>query len=299
MNPEILVSAIATGIIGSAAILLPTIAIALVYQHGRYIPIWLPDLGLLGAYITHSLWSNLTSYGAIAITLAILVCAGFAILFHIFLFQPFLRNGDLLSPLLIGVGLSQIFQAIAGIYGAGMSQHYPDNLLQEQVFVDFLGVSFYRIDFGFIILTFITLSILFWFLRSTHLGLQTRAVISNPDFSASLGLPVKYVAVLVICFSVTLLVVGTVLRGIRYDLQPAMMVYPGLTAITACIVATRGRLVLAIAVVTVMEILTALAGVYTVAAPFQRAIPFILLLLYLLVRAWLSVHSSPKLKLSA
>ena len=38
------------------AFLLPTLAVALVYEHGKYVPLWLPDLGMAGAFIVHALW---------------------------------------------------------------------------------------------------------------------------------------------------------------------------------------------------------------------------------------------------
>ena len=244
---DVLVPSVAGGVLNAAGLFLLVIAIGLLYHHGRYVPIWLPDLGLLGAFIIHALWSR--SSVSLAVLLSAVICCAIAMLIHVLLIGPLLRNQDTLGPLLIGVGLSQVFQAITGIYGSGMSQHYPENFLSKQSFVGTLGVSIYQVDYAFVGCALATTVGLGYLLRYTHLGLHTRAVFANPAFAKSLGIRVSAVNCIVLCFAAVLALAATTMRGIRFDLQPNMMLYPGLVAISACIVAGQGRIGMSLLVV--------------------------------------------------
>ena len=51
--------------------------------------------------------------------------------------------------------------------------------------------------------------------------------------------------------------------GVRYDLQPGMMFYPGLGAIAACVAAGPGRRVTALGGVVGMEVVISLVGIFS------------------------------------
>ncbi len=283
MSSDLLIPTITTGVFGGAALLLPTLAVALLYQHGRYIPLWLPDLGVVGAYVVHALWTRGVP-GSVSAVIAFALTITLAWIIQRTLVARFLSSKDYLSPLLIGLGLSQMFQAVASYYGEGMSQHYPDNVWANQFFSTTLMRSVYWVDLAFIVLTILVLGGSYAYLYHTNWGTKVRMVIANPDDARKLALPVRSTDAIVLAVAAILVTTGTLMRGIRFDLQPSMMFYPGLSVIAACIVATPGRPITALAVVVVMQVLASIVGTIPSCSAFQRAIPFAVLLAVLLVR---------------
>jgi len=284
MSLELLIPAITTGVLGGAALLLPTLAVALLYQHGRYVPLWLPDLGLVGAYVMHALWTRGVP-GTLSAVFTLGVVVVLAWIIHRTLIARFLSVKDYLSPLLVGLGLSQMFQAVASFYGEGMSQHYPKSIWANQFFSKTLGTSICWVDIAFIGVTLVVLAGLYVYLHFTNWGTKVRMVIANPADARKLALPVRTVDAIVLGVAVILVTAGTIMRGIRFDLQPSMMFYPGLGAIAACIVATPGRRVTALGVIVGIEVIASLVGTIPAYSAFQRAVPFAVLLAVLVFRA--------------
>lgn len=282
MTETTILPSLAAGLMSGGAVLLVTVGVALLYEHGRYVPLWLPDLGVLGAYLFHALWT----WGvppAIGAVVTFAVAALFAWGFHVLFIAPFLESKDYLSPLLVGLGLSQMIQGTVSLYGHGMSQHYPDTVLAHQGFTA-LGVSIHWVDVAFYVATAVGLVAIHLLLTYTRCGLQVRAVMDNPDWAKSLELPVRRVDALVLATAAALACSGAVMRGVRYDLQPSMMFYPGLVAVVACVTAGSGRRILAVAVVVAIEIVAGLMGSSPAVSALQRAVPFVLLVVVLLAR---------------
>jgi branched-chain amino acid transport system permease protein len=292
MNGELIIPAVVAGLLNGAAMLLPTLAVALIYEHGRYVPLWVPDLGMLGAFVAHAAWTH-GAPGAVAVPCALLVTSLLACMIHSLLIARFLRSKDYLSPLLVGLGLSQVFQGVASFYGHGMSQHYPVSGWGGAMFSGSLGISVYRVDVGCVVITAMAMLLLHLFLRYMHLGWQVRAVISNSDWAQSLALPVRTVEGVIMVVAAVLVTSGTILRGIRFDLQPAMVFYPGLSAIVACIVAGPGRRITAIVAILSIETMAGLVGIVPLLSPLQRAIPFVCLLIFLIGRTCVRARQRP------
>lgn len=282
---EILTPAISAGILAGAALLLPTLAVAILYDHGRYVPLWLPDLGMFGAYLVHALWTRGVP-GFMAAVTAFAAAIVLAWLIHRGLIARFLATKDHLRPLLIGLGLSQMFQAAASYYGEGMSQHYPTNFWAGQFYSKTLGIAIYWIDLAFVVVALATVVALGYYLRHTIGGYRVRMRIGKPDKAEiTLGPQrVRAIDFAVLTTAAVLVTAGVIMRGIRFDLQPTMMFYPGLGALAAVIVATPGRRLTAMAVIVLIEIASSIVGTFPAYSPFQRAVPFAVLLIVLLFR---------------
>lgn len=282
---DIATSTIGGSLLGSGVLLLPTLAIALLYAHGRYLPLWLPDLGLLGAYGVHAAWSGGVSPWW-ALTGVLLAAASLGVLVHQMLLIRFIESDDALSCLLIGVGLSAVFQSIASMYGRGMSQHFPANPLDERSFSDWIGTSVHRADLACLAVVGMTVAITAVILGRTRWGLRIKAVIADRSLARHFRLPVGRLDVTVVSMAVTFAVLGAIFRGLRYDLQPRMMFFPALVAVAACVSAGPGRLYLPLAVAAAMQVLGGLVGAMPTLSPAQRAVPFIVVLILLIVHAY-------------
>lgn len=264
---------------------LPTLGLGLLYQHGRYLPVWLPDLAMLAAYAAHVAWPL---GGVVAVGIALTTGVGVALALHFGLFYGPSERGEALPLLLAGIGLGQVFQGLASLYGEGMSQHYPPIEWLTSVAFTTFGVPVRGADIAsvaFAVAGAVSLALL---LRYTRTGLRARAVLLNRDHATSLGLPVARIDVAIVGAAALLAVAGTVLRAARFDLQPGMMTQPGLSGIAALVTAGQGRYLTSLAVVFGIELLSALAGVVPSLSPLQRAIPYVVLGVVLVVRGMAS-----------
>jgi branched-chain amino acid transport system permease protein len=282
-------------ILGAGTILLLVMAMALVYSHGKYIPLWLADLGTVGAYSIRVAWSN-NWPGIIAVALGLAVAAIIGWMVHRLVMMRFIDNHDSLSALLAGLGLSFCFQGISSLIGSGMSEHFPENALQGHWYAERLGFAIYLPDLVGSVGSLLLSALFFSLLRTTHLGTRIRATFSNRDLARSLGLPVSHIDRVVLGVTSSLVVIACFLYGNRFDLQPTMMFYPGLTAIAAIVTAGPQRPFLALFVAIGILVGETLVGLEPTLAPLQRAVPFFLLMLVLTNRSirWRSFLSESR-----
>lgn len=283
MSSSLLLAAVVSGVLSGASLLLPTLATAIAYQHGRYIPLWLPDLGVLGAYVVHALWTRGLG-GVVSLIVAATLATVLSWFIHRRLIGPVLNRDERLSPLLVGLGLSQMFQAVVSTYGEGMSQHFPRSIWNEGFYSSAIGAAVYWVELGFVIVAGAVVLFLHFYLHHTNWGTKVRMVFAHASDARKLGLPVLAIDRIVLATAAIVMTVGVLMRGIRFDLQPAMMFYPGLSVLTACIVAQPGRRIASLGIVVGIEVVAAVVGVMPGCSMLQRAIPLAVLLLVLIGR---------------
>lgn len=284
MSVEGLWIAFLSGVLNAGTILPLVLAMALLYAHGQYLPLWLADLGVIGAYLLRTLWTHGLP-GTIALLISLVIVTGLGWTIHRSLMVRFIDTHEPLSALLAGLGLSFAFQGVSSLMGSGMSQHFPENLLQHAWYSGFFELSLSSTDLlglGFSILISMVLYLL---LRLTHLGIRLRAMFANRDLAHSLGFPVSKLDLAVVAAAALLAVLACVFYGNRFDLQPTMMFYPGLTAIAAVVTAGARHPFRALFAAVGLIVGVNLIGVMPNLAPLQRAIPFLVLALVLLARA--------------
>ena len=285
MNADALRITLASGVIGAGSIILVVLAVAIAYAHGRYIPVWLPDLGTVGAYLFRLLWVGGAPV-SVSASLSLVFCIGVAWLVHRYLIVPFLDEHDYLSPLLLGLGLGFGFQGSASLLGSGLSEHFPGNGLQQQWYPQAFGFAVHASDAaGLVVGLFASLG-LYMLFRSSRTGLRLRAVMANRDWARSLGIPVRRIDAVVVTIYTVLAVAGACLYGNRFDLQPTMMFYPGLTAIAAAVTAGFVRPFLAVPIAAALMVVEIMVGLSPSLAQMQRAVPFVAVVVILLIRSF-------------
>lgn len=284
MSADAVWLAFASGTVGAGTIILPVLAVALAYAHGRYVPLWLPDLGTVGAYLARMLWAG-GAAASVSLVAALAASAFVAWAIHRFLVARFLDDHDYLSPLLLGLGLAFMFQGCASLMGSGLSEHFPANGLKQQWYATSLGFAVHASDVAGLAVGILISVGMYVMLRSSHLGLRVRAVMANRDWARSLGLPVRRVDMVIVAASAALTVAGACLYGNRFDIQPTMMLYPGLTAIAAAVTVGFFRPFLAVPVACALAIGETMTGLEPSLAHLQRAVPFVVVVLVLVARS--------------
>lgn len=281
MTPEVLAGACVAGLTGGSLQVLPALGVSLVYQQGRYVPLWLPSAGMLAAYAVHA-GAPLGAPGALAGSLALVAVLAWAL--HRLVFRPLIDRALSLEALLAGIGLGQIAEAAASLYGDGLSQHYA-GLGRGRAVATLSGLPLYLVDAVSLGLAAVFVPALVLALRRTHLGLRVRAVLAHRDLADTHRLPVEKIDAIVVVTAAALVATGAVVRAARYDLQPGLMAQPGLCLVAAIVTAGPGRHVAAVGVAVAIEVGVALAGSVPALSAFQQAIPFVVLAAALLVRA--------------
>ena len=278
---DLIFLAIIAGAASSLFGIIPAIALGILYNHGKYLPIWLPELGALGAYIIY-FFTVLHQSIYLGGFVAILICFIISLVLHKLLFVKLITSVKPLTALLVGIGLIQIFQSLMSMYGAGKSQHYPD-VLHKAVSFDIQTVPIYNID----IIAFFTILIvcigLFVFLKFSKLGIQVRLMFSNRELAAHYKVNIIRLDGLIYFLAVSLMVLAAALYGMKYDLQPNMLFPTGLTALVACIIAGHRHWFLAPILVLFLEIISSIAGLYPITSGFQRSIPYLVIIGYFII----------------
>lgn len=281
MTGSVLVGAAAAGLVSGSLQVLPAFGASLVYQQGRYLPLWLPEVAMLAAYGA-LLMEPLGSVGALAVS----VCCGvlLSVALHRGLFLRLIDHARPLEALLAGVGIGQVAQGLASLYGDGMSQHYT-TLGRGTLLGDVVGFPVYMVDALSLALGATVVPALVIALRTTHLGLKVRAVLASRDLAGTVHLPVRTVDLLIVATAATLAAGGAIVRAARYDLQPALMAQPGISIVAALVVGGQGRHLAAVSVAVGIEVIVAIVGAIPVVSAFQQAVPFLLLAGALMLRA--------------
>lgn len=279
----VILSGIVAGLVASCFLLLPCLAIALSLQHGRYLPVWVAAHGTLVPYGVH-VFSSVGLAMPVGIALSLAISIGVMLALHKFVFLRLIDSRSSLAALLAGVGLIQVYEAIFAIYGDGKSQ---------QIYVEWNqllghagGAAFFTIDAVAFLLFFCSVIVVYVLFHFTHTGMRARLILSNRIAARHLGLPILRLDTAVLSVVATLMGIGALLYGVKYDLQPQMMQYPGIVALTASIAVGPGKWLRAPLVAVAMQILVSTAGRFSGIAEFQRAIPFVFLVAVLLFISW-------------
>ena len=282
---EVIFQAIIAGWLTSLFTLLPTLGIGILYKHGRYLPVWLADHGTFGVYFVHLLAAVGCSL-IVGAFLSYVFAALVALLLYQLIFNRFIENNAPLAALLASIGLIQIYQALTSLYGSGKSQHFSISSLSEQ-FSSIISIPIYTVVL-LAFLLFITISVaLYFFITKTHLGTQVRLILSDRKLAQHYGLPVRKLDAIALIIASTLVVTGALLKGVKYDLQPQMMFYTGITALVSCVVAGRGKYWAAAPLLAIgIETIVSLVGLYPSISAMQRSIPLLIILIFFIAKSW-------------
>lgn len=214
------------GIVRGAYYLPVTAGFALAARHGRYLPIWLPECGMIAAYASYYLVERAALPFSVAVLLALLAGSACAAVLHRCAFARHVDHAEPFAALLGGIGLIVVLDNGAALLTGGYA-------------LAFTGVSPSLHQDAFVVIGALALCLLLstW-IEYSQPGLVYRAVSINRGLAQQYGLAVRRTDLIVLVLAGLLCAVGGLSTGLRYGLTPTMMSANALKA--AAVIVTFG-----------------------------------------------------------
>ena len=217
------------------------LAFALVARHGRYLPLWLPECGMVAAYTAHFFVEQAKFPPCVGVAIALVAGTTSAIVAHYALFSGHVARSEPFAALLRGIGvivlLDNIASLLTGGYALAFSRLAP---LSSAGF----GMGHLLLSRDALVLLSVLLlaGVLWGGVNHTRNGLLYRSVSANRQLATQYGLPVHRIDYLVIAIAGLLCAVGGMANGMRYGLTAEMMSTTALKAVAVVVAVGYDRL---------------------------------------------------------
>jgi len=285
MNLEI----VAGGLISATYLVPISISYCLAGSHGKYLPLWLPYVGLIGAYVSYAAAEAAGLPTALALVAGILLSAVISVGLYYGLFRGHVERGEPYPALLRAIALTVFIEALLSWTTHGYAVSFHRMALPGSIFFPSLGQTFTGGDILAVIGAAIFAPGLAIALKRTRSGLIFRSVASNRSLAREYGLPIQLVDIVVLTACGSLSAIGAIMFATKYDLSSQMLGEPAMkvAAVAVALGAERpGRVVVGILMIGILEALVQSSP----AAPFASAIGYLLLIGALIIR-----HALPAL----
>lgn len=261
---------------------------SMIYGVLRFINFAHGDVFMLGAFAAFyfagdSLLGLGVAGGILILFLAMAVCAISGVVIEKLAYRP-LRNRPKLTVLITAIGVS-LFLEFGGqlVFGA-RPKSFPD--IFPKAIINFADGSLTVTSTQIIVLvvTAVLLLALSYLVMKTKLGMAMRAISTNPQAAALMGVNIDTVISFTFAIGSALAAAGGVLYALTYtQITPLMGVMPGLKAFVAAVLGGIGNLTGAVLGALILGIVEALVGGSSFST-YRDAIAFALLILILLFR---------------
>jgi branched-chain amino acid transport system permease protein len=254
------------------------LAFALVLRHGRYLPLWLPECGMLAAYIAYALTSRTGLQFPLAVLLACALGTGIALLIHFGLFGIYTVRPEAFKALLRSIGVMVVLENLVSLLSGGYSLAFPP--------VDGLdGAGEIGRQDRLVLISVAVLTTIVWFIvNRTRIGLAYKASSSNRSLACRYGLPVRKVDLTVILAGGAMCSIGGVINGVRYGLTADMMMTNALEVVAVVVAVGTERLGLTAIGMLAIGVMQSLCQASPRLSAFAHGIPFAVLAIALLLR---------------
>ena len=249
---------------------------ALVARHGRYLPLWLPECGMVSSYTAYFLLERAEIPVFIAVALALIAGCACALLLHFTMFAGHVARTEPFAGLLRGIGVIVVLDNAASLLTGGYSLALPRLSLPSNHGTLMLGGG-------------ISISAILWVLVNyTREGLGYRSVSANRTLATQYGLNVTRIDLLVVFGGGLLCSLGGLANGIRYGLTAGMMSTTGLKVVAVVVaVGQENLLTVAITMLTV-GVLESMCQASTRLSAFEPGISYGVLVFALAIRYLIS-----------
>jgi branched-chain amino acid transport system permease protein len=259
------------------------LAIVLIYRTTHVVNFAQGEMAMFTTYICWSLIVNhgLSFWPAFFVTLGIAFVLGVGI--ERAVIRPF-EHASHLTVILVTIALFVIFNGLAGWIWSPEQREFPGPFSAEPFTV--AGVTIARQEIGVIVVTLMSVTLLWTFFRFTKLGLAMRAAAIGPEPSRLMGVRVGWMYAMGWGFAAALGAVSGIMVAPVVFLSPTMMqvilIYAFASAVLGGIESPVGAVVGGL----LLGVGTTLLGTYVgfVTSELELPIAFAILILVLLVR---------------
>ncbi len=264
----------------------------MVYGVLRFINFAHSDVMMLGAFaaffisppLAHILTPQSYPSALAVMAFSALACAALGMLIEFLAYRP-LRNRPKLTVLITAIGVSLFIEYTCQngkVFGSN-TRPFP-KLIPERDF-QIGGVSVNTVDVAVLVVTVILLTLLWWIVQRTRVGMAMRAVSFNERAAALMGVNVNRIISFTFGLGSALAAVAGVFYSMRAQgIEPLMGVQPGLRAFTAAVVGGIGNLPGAALGGVVLGLLETFAGGVPFLSNYRDGISFAILILILIFK---------------
>ncbi len=264
----------------------------MVYGVLRFINFAHSDVMMLGAFaaffiaplMAKLLGPQTYPSGLAVMAFSALACAVLGMLIEFLAYRP-LRNRPKLTVLITAIGVSLFIEYTCQngrVFGSN-TRPFP-KLIPENDF-QIGGLSVNTVDVAVLLVTVVLLTLLWWIVQRTRVGMAMRAVSFNERAAALMGVNVNRIISFTFGLGSALAAVAGVFYSMRAQgIEPLMGVQPGLRAFTAAVVGGIGNLPGAALGGVVLGLLETFAGGVPFLSNYRDGISFAILILILIFK---------------
>ena len=262
----------------SATYLIPiSIAFSLAANHGKYLPLWVPYTGLLGAYASYAAAEKMHLPVGLVLLVGITISSGVCLAIHQTFFRAHVKHKDAYGALLRALALTIFIEAALGWATGGYALSYNHLKIEWGIYLPGVAQSLSATDiFALISALAISPAIVFT-LRRTWVGLEFRSVAANRDLARDFGLPVGRIDGLIFLIAGALSGIGAIMYGMKYDLSPQMFGDPTMKVAAVVVAFGAERLERVVFGILILGIVEVFVQSLPSAAPFASATGYVLL----------------------
>lgn len=269
----------------SATYLVPlSIAFCVTASHGKYLPLWIPYTGLLGAYISYAMAESLGVPVLWSLMAGILLPAVIGVVVHYSLFRGHVERVEPYEALLRAIAITIFIEAALGWATEGYALSYNRLKLGWAVYFPSVSKTLTGADLLAILSAVVLAPVLVFVLRRTWIGLAFRSVASNRSLAGEYGLPISRVDAVVLAVCSGLSASGAIMYGMKYDLSPQMIGEPTIKVAAVVVAFEAERPERVAAGILMLGVVEAMAQTSPSAAPFASAVGYVLLIGALIIR---------------
>ncbi len=206
------------------------------------------DVYMVGAFVAFYVarWLGINEQpGALTlVTLlasAMIGCSILGLIIERFAYRP-LRKAPKLNILITAIGVSLFLEFSGQVVFSPDPQVFP-NVLEDTVIATIGGLDIKSLDVAVVFVTVASMLVLNFIIFKTRIGKAIRAVSSNMNVAALMGVNVDRIIALTFVIGSSLAGVGSVLVGMKYPkIEPLMGMMIGLKAFVAAVLGGIGSL---------------------------------------------------------
>lgn len=192
---------------------------------------------MVGGYIGYYIASLLGVPPWASLILTTIILAGFGIFLEKYCFRPF--GTDFNSIVMVGVGITIIFETVINIYAGVMT--YTTPALVTGIFKSGpIAISYARL-LTFMIGIILVVAVI-WFVNRTKSGLQMQAVAQNREAASLQGINIHLVSIIACVLGCGLAAISGYLMGSYLSLTPFMGDYMLINVLILVILAGAGSI---------------------------------------------------------
>ncbi len=247
------------------------------------------DVYMVGAFASYyfARWFKIdTSPGILSLVtlifVSMLACSILGFLIERFAYRP-LRKAPKLNILITAIGVSLLLQYGGQLVFGASPQVFPE-VMTDSVLMSFGEASLKTFDMTVLGVSLIAMLVLHFLIHKTKVGKAMRAVSTNANVAAMLGINTDKIISVTFIIGSALAGVGSVLVGMKYPkIDPLMGMMIGLKAFVAAVLGGIGNIMGAVVGAMIMGLSEEMIVAYG-SSTYRDALAFSLLIIILIFR---------------